>query len=129
MERRDWWEIRNQIDDRHAHLDSDPFFLARITVNYLRHWLTSYEKELHWIAGKVGVEEGCDLIKTKVLVAIASKYLWLAEECRSQSPLCFEVEGEKDGGASPETTGEIARAALPCSTLSGGNAWENNAFG
>jgi hypothetical protein len=63
---------------------SDPAFLDRICVNYLRHCLTSYESHLREIAGKVGAPDAYCAIKTKVLAAIGDAYDWLYEECRQQ---------------------------------------------
>lgn len=64
--------------------DSDPAFLARITVNYLRHGLTTYERDLEQVWGKVGVREAYVQINTKVYAAIAAAYPSLAEECQRQ---------------------------------------------
>jgi hypothetical protein len=60
-------------------------FLERITVNYLRHCLTSYEEELAEIYGKVGVREAYRLISNKVYCAIAEAYPHLALECQRQA--------------------------------------------
>lgn len=43
---------------RPASEDSDPDFLDRICVNYLRHVCSRYESDLTRIAGKTGVDEG-----------------------------------------------------------------------
>jgi hypothetical protein len=63
---------------------SDPAFLARITVNYIRHQLTIYESALYAQFGKVGVEDAVDAIRSKVYAAIAEAYPDLAEECERQ---------------------------------------------
>jgi hypothetical protein len=64
--------------------DSSPMFLDRITVNYLRHVLTTYERELEQVWGKVGVREAYHQINAKVYAAIAHAYPCLAEECQRQ---------------------------------------------
>ena len=71
-------------DDNYASASSDPKFLARIRVNYLRHRLTQYEAHLDKIAGKVGRYDAYVSLKKKVLRAIASKYEDLREECSLQ---------------------------------------------
>lgn len=63
---------------------SSPEFLERITVNYLRHELSSYENHLTRVAGQVGAEDAYWRIKEKVLDAIAGAYPHLAAECCRQ---------------------------------------------
>jgi hypothetical protein len=65
--------------------NSDTSFLDRICVNYLRHCLTSYEKELDAIYGKVGFIDGYLEIRDKIFEEIAKKYTWLLEECKRQN--------------------------------------------
>jgi hypothetical protein len=64
--------------------NSDADFLWRITVNYLRHEMTAYEKHLREIAGRAGIDEAYSDLKWKVLEAIAEAYPWLASECLDQ---------------------------------------------
>jgi len=64
--------------------DSDPAFLARITVNYLRHERTSYDALGAQLFGLVGREEAHDLLRERVLAAIADAYPSLAAECATQ---------------------------------------------
>lgn len=78
--------------DRWASENSDPTFLERICVNYLRHCLTEYEGYLRKIAGKVGVGDVYIELKTKVLNAIAEKYEWLADECDRQEQRMWDQE-------------------------------------
>ncbi len=68
-----------------ASLEGDPRFLARITVNYLRHELTRYEHELSRLYGKVGTAAAYPILKKKVLAAIATKYPDLEFECDAQA--------------------------------------------
>lgn len=64
--------------------NSDPAFLERITVNYLRHVLTTYEDELAKTFGKVGVRKAELEIRQKVYGAIAIAYPDLSSECDLQ---------------------------------------------
>jgi hypothetical protein len=63
---------------------SDPSFLHRITVNYIRHELSPYDRKLAARYGKVGVRIHCYLISRKIFEAIADTYPWLADECEQQ---------------------------------------------
>jgi hypothetical protein len=63
---------------------SDPEFLERITVNYLRHELTCYEDQLAALFGSVGRAEAEPVIRERVYDAIASAYPDLAGECARQ---------------------------------------------
>ena len=67
---------------------SDPKFLMRICVNFLRHCLTEYEEHLDAISGKVGFDDGYFEIREKIFTEIAAKYPWLAKECRRQESGC-----------------------------------------
>lgn len=64
--------------------ESDTHFLQRITVNYVRHELTPYERRLAARYGKVGAREAYDLISKKIFEAITQGYPWLADECERQ---------------------------------------------
>ena len=64
--------------------DSDPKFLERICVNYLRHCLTKYEDHLDRMSGKVGFGEGYEEIRRKIFAKISERYEWLADECKRQ---------------------------------------------
>jgi hypothetical protein len=67
-----------------ASLNSDPGFLNRITVNYIRHKLTSYEEELCNQFGRVGNEDAIEEIRNLVYTEISIKYPELADECHDQ---------------------------------------------
>jgi hypothetical protein len=78
-------ELRGDtIDFVPATPDSDESFLTRITVNYLRHKLRSYEKGLEVIYGKVGVTEAYIELNAKIYGEIADVYPEFAEECWRQ---------------------------------------------
>lgn len=69
---------------RFATKDSDPNFLDRITVNYLRHQLSDYGDRLHQFLGPNGEDEAFKALRDKILLAIAERYPDLATECRRQ---------------------------------------------
>lgn len=71
-------------DYERASEQSDPAFLERITVNYLRHHLTEYDTHLEELAGQVGVSEATDTIRHRVYGEIAARYPESAEECKRQ---------------------------------------------
>jgi hypothetical protein len=62
----------------------DAAFAERITVNYLRHRLTRYERELARVYGRVGVDDAKRELRAKVYAAIAAAYPALAAECARQ---------------------------------------------
>jgi len=64
--------------------DSDPKFLERICVNYLRHCLTNYEDHLDEMSGKVGFSQGYREVRCRIFSEISKSYEWLAEECKWQ---------------------------------------------
>lgn len=67
-----------------AKTNSDPKFIERICVNYLRHCSTKYEEYLDDISGSVGFSDGYDEIRRKIFIKIAENNPWLSEECRRQ---------------------------------------------
>lgn len=74
------------LDGQKATPDSSPLFIDRITVNYLRHVLSEYDKQLEEVFGKVGIAEAYREINRKVYAAIRDAYPTLASECwRQQS--------------------------------------------
>jgi len=70
---------------------SDSGFLARITVNYLRHQLSCYEETLDEITGRVGAGGAYLDVKDKVLNAIGDTYPNLYDECNRQSDRAREL--------------------------------------
>lgn len=78
-------EGRIETDEWHpASAESELAFLDRISVNYVRHELTGYERKLR--ARCVGVRRSALylLISRKAFEAIAATYPHLAEECERQ---------------------------------------------
>jgi hypothetical protein len=76
------WEERGT--DKFATIDSDLAFLRRISVNYVRHMLTDYERNLNALFGQIGKAEAITLVRKKVLQAIGEAYPWLAGEAKRQ---------------------------------------------
>lgn len=76
---------RSIRDEFHASPSSNPRFLERICVNFLRHECSQYEHELIKVAGRVGADDARSRIKKIVLDAIAGAYPTLAAECHRQS--------------------------------------------
>ena len=60
-----------------ASKDSDEEFLKRITINYLRHKCTCYDKELESFCKKVGKQDAHDVLQKRINEAIKQKYEWL----------------------------------------------------
>ena len=86
---------RGNYDDDQATPNSDPAFLDRIAVNYLRHELSDYEPELAKLFGQVGRADATSVVRKRVYNAIADAYPDLAGECNRQlrdrarfTPLC-----------------------------------------
>lgn len=63
---------------------SDPAFLERITVNFIRHQLTTYDEKLEEVAGRVGVQDAVRAIRRKVFATITAAYPDLEQECYRQ---------------------------------------------
>jgi hypothetical protein len=76
--------LREHSDAPAATPASDPSFLARISVDYLRHCRSPYEQELARQFRKVGSHEAYLLLNDMVYDAIATAYPTLAAECARQ---------------------------------------------
>lgn len=74
----------------------DKSFLYRITVNFIRHELTCYEKKLEKIVGKTGKSEAYIKLKIKILDAIADTYPNFKEECECQKNKIKRIIVEKE---------------------------------
>jgi hypothetical protein len=59
-------------DDCYA-TESDPNFLNRLCVNFIRHELTEYHQHLAKIQSRVGTADAYVTIKRRILVAIAEQ--------------------------------------------------------
>ena len=75
---------RRSLGDAFASHASDPAFLDRITVNFIRHELTEYDVALWEVAGKTGIACAVAEIRRRVYSAIAQAYPALSEECERQ---------------------------------------------
>ena len=71
-------------EDYRATTNFEKKFLNRITVNFIRHELTEYDRSLEEIAGKAGVTNAVNEIRNKVYSAIADTYPEYDEECSRQ---------------------------------------------
>lgn len=61
----------------------DPF-IERITVNFLRHSGTIYDKELDTYFSSIGVNQAKDIVREHVYGLIKTEYPYLASECDRQ---------------------------------------------
>ena len=75
----EWYDMGETATER-----SDPAFLERITVNYIRHTLTTYDRHLESVAGKVGVREAVAVMRDRVYGAVADTYPQYRAECNRQ---------------------------------------------
>jgi len=75
---------RRDFDGWDATPASDPAFLERISVNFLRHAMSEYNAELVNIFGSVGAREGYKEISRKAFAAIGAAYPRLTAECQRQ---------------------------------------------
>lgn len=87
--------------DGDAHPGSDPAFVKRIAVNFLRHAATDYDWELESRRGQVGIRMGAhEAMFLRVMKAVAAAYPELRGECRRQYGHRFDdPEGLKQIGA------------------------------
>lgn len=91
------WEIAWRHGDawEKASESSDPDFLLRITVNYMRHHLTSYDTHLEQVAGQIGVRQAGKVIRHRIYDEIAKAYPEYAEECQRQLQARYGASPEK----------------------------------
>ena len=73
------------LDEEEAGPWSDDAFLARITVNFLRHQSTPYDRDMDKCRGQPGVREAQRTLRKRVLAAIGAAYPGLAPECERQA--------------------------------------------
>ena len=64
--------------------DAPAEFLERITVNFIRHNLTAYDRALEEVAGRVGIASAVQAIRAKIYSAIGESDPALADECSRQ---------------------------------------------
>lgn len=81
LDERAWWS-RDVKDPATA--NSDPAFLTRIEVNFIRHELTRYEELLDSTASRVGTRTANTIITRRIFEAIAQAYPHLQAECDRQ---------------------------------------------
>lgn len=63
-----WYELGSC--DKRADTSDSPEFLRRITVNYLRHYLTGYDRVYKRLAGRVGHQDAHEILRAEVNAAI-----------------------------------------------------------
>ena len=80
----DDYNDRNYYKDYLTLRDLDQSTLERLTVNYIRHQLTSYDQCLGLIFSKVGKKEGYRLLKERIYKCISESYPELTGECTLQ---------------------------------------------
>lgn len=73
-----------EFDFQYATMDSDQSFLERITVNYIRHNLTCYDRLLNSHNGTTGKYEAIRILQARIYDEIAKAYPAFAEECQRQ---------------------------------------------
>ena len=66
-----WYE--SGFCDKRAEASDSPEFLRRITINYLRHYLTGYDRVFDRLAGRVGHQDAHEILRTEVNAAIEAK--------------------------------------------------------
>ena len=80
----DDYNDRNYYKDYLTLRDLDQSKLERLTVNYIRHQLTSYDQCLGLIFSKVGKKEGYRLLIERIYNCISESYPELTRECTLQ---------------------------------------------
>ena len=80
----DAYNDRNYYKDYLTLRDLDQSTLERLTVNYIRHQLTSYDQCLGLIFSKVGKKEGYRLLIERIYNCISESYPELTRECTLQ---------------------------------------------
>jgi len=70
-------------------------FLQRISVNYIRHEMSTYDEKLIQLFGKVGKQDGYDLLNEKIYESIAVAYPNLRQECYRQLYRKLEIQSQK----------------------------------
>jgi hypothetical protein len=78
------FEVSHGWDYTPASESSNRDFLDRITVNYLRHQMSSYEEKLFAIYGKVGTSEAYKILVQRIYFEISKAYPEFRLECDNQ---------------------------------------------
>ena len=98
--------------DAFASPQDSPAFLARVTVNYVRHVLTRYDQALLDIAGKTGNRTALAVIRQRIYAAIADAYPALSAECARQLAERLDQEAERDAHRAAGRQSGVASTAL-----------------
>lgn len=59
--------------------DTNPEFIQRICINFLRHTLPNYDTELDKMAHRIGKDDAHEILKNKINNKITETYPWLKE--------------------------------------------------
>jgi hypothetical protein len=80
------WNYLSIVDGdiEKATVNSDPQFLNRITVNYIRHSCMDYDRNLEELLGKTGVTNAVNLLRKRIYDVISNAYKSLEQECIDQ---------------------------------------------
>lgn len=78
------WHNGDYYDFTPADENSDVSFLERITVNYIRHELTTYDSKIFAQRGRIGGEKAIPIIRRRIYEEIACAYPYLEDECDRQ---------------------------------------------
>lgn len=76
---------------------NDPLFIGRITANYIRHELTSYDAIIVEMAARPGTDDAYEILRDRVDDLIAERYPDLEEAIRAQARLRFQRQCMEDG--------------------------------
>jgi hypothetical protein len=88
--------------DRRAAASDSPEFLRRITVNYVRHRLTGYDRAYSRLAGRVGRQDAHEVLRAEVNAAIEAKL-------DAPRRLCNGPDTAEDAAQAPVPAGEARR--------------------
>lgn len=79
-----------------ATVNADKEFLDRITVNYIRHNLTTYDNAINYLFGKVGKAQAYNLLSERVYKLISTEYPMYTEECTRQLEYKQLIKGMRE---------------------------------
>ena len=85
---------RDDYTPKYANPDSDSLFLERITVNYIRHELSQYDRVLETTAGKTGADRARVAINKRV-------YALIAPSPRQKTSTSAPSPGQKPSSSAP----------------------------
>ncbi len=75
---------RRWDDESFASEDDSPEFLQRIQVNYIRHQLTNYDREIEALFKRIGKQDAITALRLRIYTQIGKVYPRLREEADRQ---------------------------------------------